>query len=33
MIVQADITTGSQSLLRYLTMPVYVALFQVFSER
>ena len=33
MIVQADITTGSQSLLRYLTAPVYVALFQVFSER
>ena len=33
MIVQADITTGSQSLLRYLTMPVYAALFQAFSER
>ncbi len=33
MIVQADITTGSQSLLRYLTTPVYVALVQAFSER
>ena len=33
MIVQADIMTGSQSLLRYLTTPVYVALFQAFSER
>jgi membrane fusion protein, adhesin transport system len=33
MIVQADILTGSQSLLRYLTTPVYVALFQAFSER
>jgi len=33
MIVQADITTGSQTLLRYLTTPVYVALVQAFSER
>lgn len=33
MIVQADITTGSQSLLRYLTTPVYVALVQAFTER
>lgn len=33
MIVQADILTGSQSLLRYLTTPVYVALVQAFSER
>jgi adhesin transport system membrane fusion protein len=33
MIVQADITTGSQSLLRYLTTPVYVALIRAFSER
>ena len=33
MIVQADITTGSQSLLRNLTTPVYVALVQAFSER
>lgn len=33
MIVQADIITGSQSLLRYLTTPVYVALIQAFSER
>jgi adhesin transport system membrane fusion protein len=33
MIVQADILIGSQSLLRYLTTPVYVTLFQAFSER
>lgn len=33
MTVQADITTGSQNLLRYLTRPVYVALEQAFSER
>lgn len=33
MTVQADITTGSQNLLRYLTRPVYVALQQAFSER
>ncbi len=33
MIVQADITTGSQTLLRYLTTPVYVAMLQAFSER
>jgi len=33
MIVQADIITGSQSLLRYLTTPVYVALVQAFTER
>ncbi len=33
MTVQADITTGTQNLLRYLTRPVYVALEQAFSER
>jgi hypothetical protein len=33
MIDQADITTGSQSLLRYLTPPVYVGLVRAFSER
>lgn len=33
MTAQADITTGSQNLLRYLTRPVYVALEQAFSER
>jgi len=33
MTVQADITTGQQNLLRYLTRPVYVALEKAFSER
>jgi membrane fusion protein, adhesin transport system len=33
MVVQADIITGAQSLLQYLTGPIYVAVSHAFSER